>query len=207
MSNVIYKEEYFADGSIMSKTSFFNGKRNGLVREYGCETGNIVFTAHFVDDEMHGVSKYFTENSLLYEEYHIHGVEVPEDELEWYDEAIILAKPGEIISGTLYDEDASKTADVSYLDGKKHGTQIAYVQGVKTGELNYKNGILNGRCRNYGHLGELHFECNYLDGEMHGKCDTYCIPRKTTYFIHGEETTKKEWEKHILIVTLSEIEE
>lgn len=181
-----YEREYSKiDGYLIAKTPIVNGVRHGIRKEYGKKGGHVTYTVLYINGEKHGIGQAFKNQSTTYEEYYIHGFEVPEEEWKWYEEASRLVQPGDVVcTDKLYIDGGTSRLTLSYLNGKRHGEFARYK-------------LYNGR-------EEKVDESNYNHGLLHGKCTGY--DNDISFYIHGKSTTEDDWIRHNLIIELSDLD-
>jgi hypothetical protein len=70
--------------------------------------------------------------------------------------------------------DGKIKSEVSYLDGRKHGTAVYwYANGVKQKEARYTRDVLDGKFSEWYHSGQIQATCTYKNGEIVGDCTYY----------------------------------
>lgn len=89
-------------------------------------------------------------------------------------------------SWDVFRKDGTKSESQSYVEGKRDGKWTFYFPDGKNVslELNYSNGVLNGKRINFYEDGKKKQEIDIKDGKMHGK------------FLEWDETGKKRLERN-----------
>ncbi len=68
--------------------------------------------------------------------------------------------------------------ECNLLDGKYHGIQSGYMNGLTSYLINFKNGVRDGNCLKYDILGNLHTYSKYKDNKLNGKFREFYPGRK-----------------------------
>ncbi|MCX2678393.1 hypothetical protein OOZ15_00430 [Galbibacter sp. EGI 63066] len=201
-------KDYYSNGVLKSDTRYKSYADIDMASFYtpqGKELSTIHYnpvkegTAYTFFSRMDSISSISTykDNKLVYEKNYDRDYKTKEDgytiylrnEIDYNGKAEFYNKKGELLAKATYKEGKPWQGKVvtggsyqyeiiPYVNGKKHGEQIGYVQsGDKkeyiTSKITYKDGQRNGASYYYDNSGKLSGVDNYKDGKQHGEAIDY----------------------------------
>lgn len=166
-------KEFLKNGKIKSETSYVNGKKEGVFREY--HNGKIKSEIYYKDDILDGSYRtYYPTKGTLQEEFNYVAGEKEGEQKTYYSNGKIKSER-------------------FYKNNKYHGIHRFYQEnGELESEKTWKNGQLDGISNSYGHKRII---SNYRLGKLEGLYIEYQIEyltrketiNKTGYYIDGQE--------------------
>ena len=135
------EKEYY--GKLKYEGEYLNGKRNGEGKEYYID-GQLKFEGKYLADKKWDGKGYYKNNEIIYE----------------------------LKEGKGYIKEYKDNYEIDYecemINGEKNGNSKEYISGRLFFEGEYKNGIRNGKGREYDKDGEIKFEGDFVNGECKG---------------------------------------
>lgn len=169
--NNFYLENGFPDASLICK----NNEENGPATYYHYN-GKPTAIINFSNDEKNGFADYYEPGGqLMYRVWYESNEAVS---ITWlgkdkrFLEPVLIDK--DTIKVTTYYASGSKSAELSFVGGMRHGEFRGYFPNGKLLEIRpFKNNYLDGKEICYRDNGILFAETEYLIGDKHGVCTVY----------------------------------
>lgn len=150
-------KSYFRSGKLYRKENYnSDGLYDGLIIEY-FDNGKVASEELYSNGKMNGLSKYFTEEGVLWQEF--------------------LYKKGKLIEYRAFKPDGSKICD-SKINGKNFELTLYHPNGTKRREGKVSDGELEGPWKDYSTYGVLIRDVNYKEGRFDGKYIDYHVNGK-----------------------------
>ena len=148
--------DFYPNGQLRYEGQFKNDKCKGTFKYYD-EQGNLKATNEFDKSGEKALNKTYAANGrIIATGYYVN--QKKEGEWKYYD-----AQSGQL---RLVEDNKN---------GKVHGWSKLYNpnNGVLAEEMQYEEGVPEGKCRKYSNTGTLIMECQYHDGLLEGVSKTY----------------------------------
>jgi len=144
------EETYYPETkTIKEKTTYINGVRNGLSKQY-YDNGQLEIIINYKNGKKDGLSEYWFKSGKFsgirnYKNGKLDGLLE-----EWYENGILYGKG-------------------YYKNNKRDGLfETRYINGQLEDRINYKNGKFNGLFEEWYDNGQLSLRCYYKNGKLNG---------------------------------------
>ena len=179
---------FYKNRNLMFEVNVKEGKLDGISKFYN-EKGEIEREVFYNSGEKNGATKFYDESGHLkngvfklfydngqcgFEGFYVDGE--LKSEKRYYRKGYLKSEKENGVQREYY-EDGKLKSEKNYQEGKKHGIQREYFNGLRGHHLereeNYKNGKKEGTQKSYRENGELMLEITYVDGIADGKLKQY----------------------------------
>ena len=167
-------------GKNLIKYKIFSGKyiiyeTNNKGKEYDSYNDKLIFEGEYLNGERNGKGKEYNEDEkLIFEGEYLNGKRNGKGKKYNNDGKLIFEgeyMKGKIWNGNGYDGKKNCIFELKNGNGIVKSKYI-YSDEIKY-EIDYSNGLLNGKGKEYYYNGKLEFEGEYLNGKRNGKGKEY----------------------------------